>query len=387
MGPVQVLPAGVGLLRILLFANTDWYLYNFRRSLAIALRDNGHEVILISPPGPYGIKLRELKFRWIPAPFVRRSLNPIREIILLQWLLRFMRRENPDIVHGFTIKCAIYGSIIARLVGARRVNAVTGLGFVFTSSALKAKLLRPVVRALMNAALGGNHARLILQNPDDVNFFEKQRLLSSSQIRLIPGSGVDCFRFKAWDKNSNEASAPMVLFAARLLWDKGIAELIEAARILRNEGRVLRFVLAGAPDAGNPASVSERIIRSWQREGLVQWLGQVEDITSLLIEADVVVLPSYREGLPKTLVEAAACARPIIATDVPGCRQVVNHEVNGLLVLPRDATSLAQAIARLQDNPEFARRLGQAARDKALAEFDERIIIKATLSVYEELLI
>ena len=375
-------------MKFILFANTDWYLYNFRRSLAAALREGGHEVVLVSPPGPYGEKLKALGFRWIPAPMVRRSLNPLRELALLGWLWRLMRSEQPDVVHGFTIKCAVYGALAGRLVGAGRISAVAGMGFVFTNKALKARLLRPVVRGLMGVALGGKRARLILQNPDDVLFFERARIMPREQIRLIPGSGVDCTRFLVPVAERTPAKEPLrVVLAARLLWDKGLGEFVEAARLLKDEGRALQFLLAGAPDPGNPAAVAEQTILAWQAEGLVQWLGHVDDMPGLLISADMVVLPSYYgEGLPKTLIEAAACARPLITTDMPGCREVVTHEVDGLLVRARDARALARAIARLQDDPALARRLGQAAREKALAEFDERIVIARTLAVYDEVI-
>jgi glycosyltransferase involved in cell wall biosynthesis len=374
-------------LKIVLFANTDWYLYNFRQSLAAALRDGGHEVLLLSPHGPYGEKLRALDFRWIPVPMERTSLNPLRELALLGWLWRLMRRERPDVVHGFTIKCAVYGALAGRLVGAGRINAVTGMGYVFTGDAPKARLLRPALRGLMRAALGGKRARLILQNPDDVLFFEGAGIVPPEQIRLIRGSGVNCTYFVAPDAARSPAKAPLqVVLAARLLWDKGLAEFAEAARLLIAERREVRFLLAGVPDPGNPGAVPEQTILAWQAEGLLQWLGHVTNMPALLASADIVVLPSYREGLPKTLIEAAACARPLITTNVPGCREVVTHGVDGLLVPPRDAKALAHAIACLQDDPTFAWRLGHAAREKALAEFDERIVIARTLAVYDEII-
>ncbi|MHB8724075.1 MAG: glycosyltransferase family 4 protein [Casimicrobiaceae bacterium] len=372
--------------KVVLFANTDWYLYNFRRSLALALIRSGYEVLLISAPGPYGEKLRALGLRWEPLPMDRRSLNPLRELVLLNHLRRLCRRERPALVHGFTIKCAVYGSLAARLARVpARVNAVAGMGYVFTSGDAKARLLRPVVRALLRLALDGDRARLILQNPDDVALFEQAGLVDALRVRLIPGSGVDCARFTA---NTREyASVPMrVLLAARLLWDKGLAEYVQAARQLLGQRRSIRFLLAGTPDLGNPAAVPESEVRAWVDEGLIEWLGQVDDMPSLLASVDVVVLPSYREGLPKTLIEAAVCALPLVTTDVPGCREVVTDGVDGLLVPVRDATALATAIARLQDDPALAARLGQAARAKALAEFDERIIIERTLAVYRELL-
>jgi len=373
-------------LKILLFANTEWYLYNFRLSLAMALRDAGHEVLLVSPPGPYGEKLQALGFRWLPAPMQRLSLNPLRELALLWWLYRLLRNEQVDLVHGFTIKCVVYGALVARLAGVpARVSAVAGMGYVFISDSAKARLLRPLVRLLMRAALDGRNARLILQNPDDVALFEQARLVSPQRIRLIPGSGVNCQRFvpRAAELPAGEFR---VVLPARLLWDKGLAEYVQAARLLRAEGRALVFQLAGEPDAGNPASVPAATVQGWVAEGLIQWLGHVDDMPALFQSVNAVILPSYREGLPKGLIEAGACALPLVTTDVPGCREVVEDGVNGLLVPVKDAAALAAALARLQDDPDLCARLGHAARAKALAEFDERIVIARTLDVYRELL-
>lgn len=372
--------------KIVLFANTDWYLYNFRRSLALALQAHGYDLLLISPPGQYGEKLRALGLRWEPVPMDRRSLNPLCELKFLAWLVSLFRRERPALVHGFTIKCAVYGALAARLAGvAGRVNAVAGMGYVFISNSPKARLLRPVVRALLRLALGGQGARLVLQNPDDVALFAQAGLVDPERVRLIPGSGVDCGRFLV--RPSAPAGRPLrVLLAARLLWDKGLAEYITAARRLRDEARAIEFLLAGDPDPGNPAAVPEATVREWVADGTVEWLGHVDDMPALFASVDMVVLPSYREGLPKGLIEAAACALPLVTTDVPGCRQVVTDGVDGLLVPARDADALARAIARLQDDPELATRLGQAARAKALAEFDEKIVIERTMAVYRELL-
>lgn len=376
-------------MKVLLFANTDWYLYNFRRSLALALRDAGHDVLLVSPQGSYGAQLTALGLRWLPAPMDRRSLNPLREAALVWWLRALMRRERIDLMHGFTIKCAVYGSLAARLAGvSARVNAVAGMGYVFTSNDTKARLLRPIVRTLMRTALNGSRARLILQNPADVAQFAHAGIVNTAQVRLIPGSGVDIQRFVPCTDPPTPDSVHRlrVLLPARLLWDKGVAEFVEAARLLRREGRAIDMLLAGEPDPGNPAAVPEESLRAWHAEGIVQWLGHVNDMPALLRSVDVVALPSYREGLPKGLIEAAACARPLVTTDVPGCRDVVTHNVSGLLVPARDAQSLANAIARLHDNPTLRAQFGAAARSKALREFDERIVISRTLSVYRELL-
>lgn len=373
-------------MKIVLFANTDWYLYNFRRSLALALQAEGHELLLLSPPGPHGAKLQALGLRWEPVDMARRSLNPLREALLVWRLARRLRRERPDVVHGFTIKCAVYGALAARLAGVHgRVSSVAGLGYVFISNSAKARVLRPIVRTLLRAALDGRDARLVLQNPDDVALFTLAGLCDPARIRLIEGSGVDCTRFLP-PAVEREAGAPLrVLLPARLLWDKGLAELVEAARLLRAEGRTLRIELAGEPDPGNPASVPEATVRRWVAEGLVDWMGHVDDMPALLAAVDVVVLPSYREGLPKGLIEAGSCARALVATDVPGCREVVSHDQDGLLVPVRDGVALARAIARLDGDTALRQRLGAAARRKALDRFDERQVVARTLAVYQEL--
>jgi len=373
--------------KIILFANTDWYLYNFRRSLALAVRAAGHNVLLISPPGEYGARFRDLGLRWEPLPAMdRRSLNPLRELRALAELFALFRREQPELVHNFTIKCAVYGSIAAMLTGVpARINAVAGLGYVFASNERRARLLRPVVRALMRFALRGRRARLILQNHDDARMFLDHGLIEDARVRVIAGSGVDCNRFVPRTRTRNDP--PRVLLAARLLWEKGVKEYVQASRTLRAQGRRIRFLLAGASDPGNPAAVPEAAVRSWVDEGIVEWIGHVDDMPALFASSDVFVLPSYyREGLPKSLIEAAACATPLITTDMPGCRDVVIDGVDGLIVPPRDADALGTAIARLLDAPELARKLGLAARAKTLAAFDERIVIRRTLETYEEVL-
>lgn len=373
-------------MKLILFANTDWYLWNFRRSLALALRDAGHDVLLLSPDGPHGEKLRLLGLDWQPVPMDRRSLHPLREAMLLVYLVRLLRRERPDIVHGFTIKCAVYGSLAARLARVPgRVNAVAGMGYVFISDSLKARVLRPVVRALLKRALDGRNARLILQNPDDVALFQRAGLVDPDHVRLIPGSGVDCDRFHP-DPQRAPGERLRVLLPARLLWDKGLAEYAQAARLLRKRGVPADLLLAGDPDPGNPAAVPETAVRAWVDDGLMQWLGHVDDMPALLRSVDIVALPSYREGLPKGLIEAAASGCALVATDVPGCREVVEHEVDGLRVPVRDGVALADAIERLVLDGALRARLGAAAREKAVELFDERIVVARTMDVYREVI-
>ena len=374
-------------MKVLLFANTDWYLYNFRRSFALSLRDAGYEVLLVSPDGPYGEKLRELGFHWVPAPMDRRSLNPWRELLFVNWLRRLLKQESVDLVHGFTIKSAVYGALAARFAGNRaRISAVTGMGYVFTSNDLKARVLRPLVRVWLRGALTGNRARLILQNPDDVAFFEQERLCSPAQMRLILSSGVDCNRFSPVERKRVQGEPLRVLLPARLLRDKGIGEFVEASRSLKASGRKIDFLLAGDPDEGNPAAVPEELLKAWQGEGLIQRLGHVHDMPALYRSVDVVVLPSYREGVPKSLIEAGACGVPLITTDVPGCREVVVNGQNGFLIPVKDAHALANAIAELDDSEERRHKMGIKARQIAFEKFDEKIVLRQTLAVYDELL-
>lgn len=372
-------------MRIVLFANSDWYLYNFRRSLALALRERGHDVILISPSGRYGEKLRSLGLIWKPISMGRRSVNPLREASVLLQLVRVFRAERPDLVHGFTIKGSVYGSIAARLAGVRyRVSSIAGMGYVFVSPSLKARFLRPILRGLLRLAFRGRGVRVVLQNPDDFELFSRERFVGSEYLHLILGSGVDTARFMP-RPGSSTGERVRVLFPARLLWDKGLAEYIYAARLLRERGVFADFLLAGSPDEGNPATVDESTVRAWADDGSIAWLGHVDDMPSLLASVDVVVLPSYREGLPKVLIEAGASGCALVATDVPGCREVVEHEVDGLLVAVRDGASLADAIQRLTLDPNLRARLGNAARAKAVSRFDERIVLSDTIGLYEGL--
>lgn len=375
-------------MKFILFANTDWYLYNFRLSTALQLQSMGVEVVMVSPPGDFGARFERHGVRWSPLPMQRASLNPLREAGTLLRLVQLLREERPQLLHSFTLKCAVYGALAARAAGVpATVNAVTGLGYVFASEQPKARLLRPLVSALMRGALGGERSRVILQNPDDAAAFESARLAPAQQIRLIRSSGVDVARFR--QREVGESTRPLrVLLAARLLREKGIHEYIDAALMLKGQGRTIEFLLAGQPDSGNPHSVEAEEIQSWHDKGVLRWLGHVDDMPALLRSVDVMALPSYyREGVPKSLIEAGACGVALVTTNLPGCREVVSNDgEDGLHVEPRSAASLAQVLARLDDDRDLLARLGARARERALADFDERVVIRKTCEVYRELL-
>jgi glycosyltransferase involved in cell wall biosynthesis len=354
--------------KIVLFANSDWYLYNFRLSLAQTLRRKGWEVVLISPPGEYVARLSSKGFRWIPVDFSTASTNPLAELELLSRIHRLYRAEKPDICHHFTIKCVLYGSLAARLAGVPAVvNAVTGMGHIFTDPGLKARLLRPPVRGLYRFALGRRGTRTIFQNDEDRGYFVRNRLVREETTALIRGSGVDCRAYRPGDQSdktggqlsviSNQLQASdhppstdhvKVLFASRLLREKGIFELLDAARALKAAGERIEFIFAGDIYPGNPSSLTADDLAAIRAEGLVDYRGHVDDMLPLLAESDIVVLPSYREGTPRILIEAAAMARPIVATDIAGCRGLVVHGRNGLLVPPRSVQPLIEALITLR---------------------------------------
>lgn len=376
-------------MKFIFFANTTWYLYNFRLATIQRLLSDGHEVVVVSPPGNFGEQLVEHGCRWIPLAMDRASLNPLRELATLSRLVGVFRRERPDIVHGFTLKCAIYGTIAARVARVPAVvSAVSGMGFVFTSDAFKARMLRPVVKVLLRFALDGERSLLVLQNHDDALAFSQADLVAVDRIRVILGSGVNTFRFHPSNCTTHRYERLRVLLAARLLQEKGVREFIEAAAILRKQDRDIEFLLAGTPDPGNPHSISRAELRHWTEAGLVRCLGHVSDMPALLGSVHVLALPSYyREGVPKSLIEGAATGLALITTNRPGCREVVTQDgVDGLWVEPRNAQALAACIARLDDDRDWLAQLGDRAREQALKKFDERLVIQQTLEVYAELL-
>jgi glycosyltransferase involved in cell wall biosynthesis len=376
-------------MKVVFFANTDWYLYNFRLAAALHLQSKGAEVVMLSPAGEFGARFAGHGIRWVTLPMDRASLNPVREALLLRHLVGLLKVERPDLLHNFTVKCAVYGAFAARAAEVPAVvNAVAGMGYVFASDRPKARMLRPIIKLLMRGTLGGGHSRLILQNSDDVQALTALRLVPAQKIRLIRSSGVDTSRFCPPARDTSGPRPLRVLLAARLLWDKGIREFVHAAELTKQQGRNIEFLLAGTPDPGNPRSVDRPEVEQWHRRGLVNWLGHVEDMPALLNSVDVMALPSYYgEGVPRSLIEGAASGLALITTDLPGCREVVaQHGIDGLHVPPRDADSLAALLVRLDDDRDLLRRLGDCARQKALADFDERVVIGKTLEVYDELL-
>jgi len=376
--------------KALLFANTDWYLYNFRLSLINKLAAEGWEIVLVSPSGKYAERLQELGYRWIPFEFSRRSANPLRESMVLARLVALYKRERPDLVHQFTIKCVLYGTLAARLIGGISiVNSITGLGFVFADSHFRTRLIRPVVQALYWLAFTSDNVRVVFQNSADRDKLVRFGLVPEDVTCVIRGSGLDAKKFAPNGNGSNGAngSAPRVLLATRMLRNKGVFELLEAARIVKRRGLKVDFLVAGEIYPDNPESLTVRDIEKIKRSGLVKYLGHVEDMPSLLNACDIVVSPTYYpEGTPRILIEAAATEKPVIATDIPASEGLVHHGVNGLRVPVKDAQALADAIETLARQPEVWKRFGKNGRAIVLNGFSDSTVLSETLNVYRDVL-
>jgi len=295
-------------------------------------------------------------------------------------LLRLYGREKPDLVHHFTVKCVLYGSLACHLIGIRSiVNSVTGLGYVFMDGGGARRWLRSLIKLSYWLVL--RHTWVIFQNPDDRAVFLQSRLVDPKRVALIRGSGVDIQLFAP---QPEPAGVPLVVLPARMLWDKGVGEFVAAARALQAQGLRARFALVGDSDNENPASVHSSQLRAWEKEGVIEWWGWMENMDGVYAQAAVVCLPSYYgEGVPKTLIEAAACGRPIVTSDMPGCREVVRHGENGWLVPARDVGALADALCDLLKNPSMRSEMGIRSRAIAEKEFSMELVISQTLALYQ----
>jgi glycosyltransferase involved in cell wall biosynthesis len=367
-------------MKVVLVANTAWYLFNHRISLAKALKERGAELVLISPQDEFSRRLVAQGFDWRPISMTRRGINPFMEFYSFRQLVRMYREIRPDVVHHFTTKPVIYGSLAARRSGVPSViNAITGLGYIFIREGWLGNLLRVLAGILYRFSLNHSSIQVVFQNSTDRSLFVTSNWVRPEQTALIPGSGVDTRRFVPAPEPKQSR---IVLLVGRMLWDKGVAEFTEAARILKARGAEAEFHLVGGTDSGNPAAIPESTLRQWTDEGTIRWLGRMEDMPQVYAGSTLVVLPSYREGLPRTLIEAAAVGRAIVASDIPGCRDIVQQGVNGLLVPPRDPVSLADAIEELLGKPALRKEMGRAGRKMVEDEFSNQKIVKATLELY-----
>jgi glycosyltransferase involved in cell wall biosynthesis len=367
--------------RVWIVSRCAWTLHNFRLGLMREMQDRGIAVISMGAGGDgFDSKLRQAKVAFAELPVDKRGINPFADVRLFWRLLRKMRNQRPALVHLFTIKPVIYGGLAARLAGVPIIATVTGLGHVFTSGS---KPLRLGVEWLYQVAL--KHADVVFfQNADDQGLFIQRGLVPACKTRLVPGSGVDIERF-GFIEPEKAARPPVFLMVARLIREKGVVEYLKAAGRLRHQFPGVKCLLVGAPDERNPSALSVAEIEKLTKEAGVEWNGAADDVRPWIAKADVVVLPSYREGIPRSMLEAAAMGRALITTDTVGCREAVDPEVNGLLIPVKSVDALVNAMKQLVEKPALIAKFGVASREKVVREFDERIVIERTLEAYKEL--
>ena len=370
--------------KLMYLISEDWFFCSHFFERAVAARDAGYDVVVMAREQAHGQKIRTAGIRLLPVNFNRRGINPVKELALLLRIYLAYRRERPDVLHHIATKAVLYGSLAAIFFLRKPaiVNAPVGMGYVFSSREWLARLLRPILRLGYRLLLNPRRSRVIFENPDDVAHFVENGVVHPADAVLIRGAGVDVRTFRPADFS---AEPTVVALVARMLRDKGVYEFVEAAHRLHDAGVAARFVLVGDPDPENPASIPLQQLRSWHGHKGVEWWGWREDMVSTWHHAHIACLPSYREGLPKALLEAAACGLPIVTTDAVGCREVVRNGDNGLLVPIGDARALAQALHILIADADLRRRMGKQSRARAEREFSSEQVVSETLAVYRSL--
>lgn len=366
--------------KVMIAVNSAWNLVNFRQGLIRSLVAAGHEVVAVAPEDDYAPRLQALGCRYLPLPMDNQGTHPLRDAMLLWRFIQVLRRERPDVFLGYTVKPNVYGSLAARMLRVPVINNIAGLGAVFITEGW----ITSIVRHLYRLALSGS-AKVFFQNDDDRQLFITRRMVSAPKADLLPGSGINLARFLP--SPLPKGLRVQFLLVARMLWDKGVGEYVEAARMLRRRGVDADFYLLGFLDVQNPAAISKTQMAEWVAEGTVRYLGTSDDVRKEVTYADCVVLPSYREGTPRTLLEAAAMARPIVTTDAVGCREVVDDGVNGYLCRVKDAADLAEKMEKICKMPPSEREaMGLRGRQKVSLEFDESIVIQKYLDAIDSVL-
>jgi glycosyltransferase involved in cell wall biosynthesis len=370
---------------VLFVVANDWYFYWHRLAVAERIAAAGYDVQVATPPGRFCSAIEAAGMRHHPIQIDRQGLNPFKDVATIKRMADLYRELNPVLVHHVAIKPIIYGSIAAKIAKVPViVNAMPGTGYLFVSKQLLARVIRLGVMTAFRLLLNAPNSRVTLENRDDMQKWISWRVLRPDRIVVMPGCGVDMSLFRP---TPEPPGPPLVVLPARLLFYKGVAEFVEAARVLRERGTHARFALVGEGDPGNPASVPADQLRQWKSEGAVELFGWHDDMGKVFAQSHIVCLPSHGgEGVPRSLLEAAACGKPIVATDVPGCRDIVHDGENGLLVPPQQVAPLADALDRLIRDAELRRSMGARGRERVLAEFSVDIVAAQTLQLYAELL-
>jgi len=361
----------------------DWFFASHFLDRAKAALTAGYRVTVVTRCRETAAQLGVLGISLVNIEFSRRGLNPLREILTVLKLRTILRKLHPDVLHNIALKPVVLGSLAAQLARVRNVvNAPVGMGYVFTSDDTRARLLRPFIKQMIRYVLNRRDSRVVIENNDDLNDLINGKFAQRDSIALIRGAGVDLNKFKQTDQPEIPGEI-IVIMVSRMLRDKGVEEFVQAAQLIAQTGTTARFLLVGDIDDGNPTSITRKQLNDWNRESNIRWLGPRTDIAELLATSHIACLPSYREGLPKSLTEAAASGRPIVTTDVPGCREVVVDGDNGFLVPPRNAERLAQALTNLIDDSALRKQMGTRGRQRAELEFANEIVIRQTHNVYD----
>lgn len=357
---------------IAIVINTSWNIYNFRIGLLSALQRDGYRIVAIAPRDEYSEKLQALGFEYYDIDINNKGTNPLEDVKLIRAFYRLYKCVKPDVLLHYTIKPNIYGTIAARLAGVPVISNISGLGTVFLDHSVSSK----VARLLYKLALRFPY-KVFFQNTEDRTLFVDSKLVAEGETGVLPGSGIDTSRFLPIDVLSDSSSFSF-LFIARLVKDKGLLEYVEAARLLKGRYPEVMFKVLGAFYPGNPTAITEDEMAGWVREGVIEYLGTSNDVPSLIAQVDCVVLPSYREGLSRVLLEAASMAKPIVTTDVPGCRDVVDDGANGFLCEVRNARDLAAQMEKMIELEPVERvQMGQKGREKVVLKFGEGLVIEA----------
>ena len=369
--------------KLLFFVSEDHYFWSHRRIIAQTAYNKGWEIILVTQVNQYKEMILKAGFKLIPIKLSRSGMNPIKELKCLVRLYQIYRTEKPDIVHHVAMKPVLYGSFVSKLTRIKCVvNALAGLGYLFTSDKYTIRMFKFFINLAFRWLLNQNNSALIIQNEDDISLLSKN-VVDKKRIFLIRGSGIDLQQFCV--KPEPITDKPVICCATRMLKHKGIVELINAAKLLNKRGIKFILQLIGAPDFLNPSTITNDMLQEWNKEVFIEYLGFQNNIASFLQKSHVVALPSYREGLPKTLLEALACGKPIVTTDVPGCRDVVENGVNGFLVPPKDSVKLADALQLLIQDKDLREKMGKASRELAM-DFRLEKIVDQTIQLYQRLL-
>lgn len=377
--------SGPAIRKIIYLVTEDWYFCSHRLPIARAMRDAGAEVLVACRVRDHGDRILEEGFKLRPLRWRRRGDGLLDNLRALVEIFRLYRTERPDVVHHVALKPVVFGSIAAFAARTpKQVNLIAGLGFLFVEPTLPAFLQRAAILWCMRWFAGGRNSRIIVQNQEDRSELIDRRVFLPSRIDLVPGSGVDLRQFPPHPDPGGDLIVGAIV--CRMLRYKGVSIAVEAARRLRSAGVPFKLLLVGPTDSENPSSHTREELEAWQGDGAVEWLGFVTDVSAVWARAHICVFPSlYREGIPKALLEAAASARPIVTTDIPGCRDVVIDGKNGYLVPQNDPVRLADAIAKLAADRNLREAMGKAARNRVVSSFSEEIIVRETFSTYSVL--